>query len=292
MSWKKWLGGIGLTMLLVLLPAITALAGASANQDSQIRQRLADAQKLNQECLKCHDQHASANGSGAYVDAAEFIKSVHATLACTACHEDIRANVKHGKSGARELAKKVDLSCRKCHMDVAGVYDQSSHGKLFLAGKETALCSDCHGNHNIRKANDPKSWVYPLNSPKTCGKCHDPMYEKTYAESFHGRAVSLGSLTAATCVSCHGSHNILGPSDPKSTVNKANIPQTCAKCHLQARGNFAKGTEHAELKSQGPGASTYWTLKFFTWLTISVVTLLLIHMEMELWRRYHDIGKH
>ncbi len=297
MTWKKWALGACAALVLLMLSGMTALADTRVNLDELTKKRLAETEAINQACLKCHNQKPETAGrvpgQAPYVDPDHYRQSVHATIACTQCHEDVQPGNKPSVIvGGRELAKKVDKSCQKCHADIAKVYETSSHGKLFQEGKETALCSDCHGSHNIRKTSDPESLVYPLNSVQTCVKCHGYKYEETYEESFHGRAVHLGSLTAATCVSCHGSHGILGPEDPASSVNKANVPETCAQCHLKARPNFSNGTEHAELKPEGPGATTYWTLKFFTWLTIVVVTLLLIHVEMELWRRYQNINKH
>ena len=50
-------------------------------------------------------------------------------------------------------------------------------------------------------------------------------------DSIHGYAVSKGLLVAANCMSCHGSHNILSHKDPKSTVSRENIPNTCGACH-------------------------------------------------------------
>ncbi|MDA8442686.1 MAG: hypothetical protein M0Z55_09980, partial [Peptococcaceae bacterium] len=218
MVWKKWLAGTALILLCMLVPKVTVLADSNVNLDELTRQRLVAAQTINQACLKCHGQKQAITGDlpgqAGYVDSAKYKASMHGNIACTSCHPNIKANVKHSAPSDRELAKQVDKSCQQCHSDIAKVYANSSHGKLFLEGKETALCSDCHGSHNILKQSDPESSVYPLNSVQTCTKCHDHKFQETYAESFHGRAVSLGSLTAATCVSCHGSHAILGADDP------------------------------------------------------------------------------
>ncbi len=296
MAWKKIVLGICFLVITLVVPGTTVRADIKVNLDELTKKRLAETQKINDGCSKCHSQLSETSGrvpgQAPYIDPVSYGKSIHATIACTKCHDDVKEGTKPKiVAGERELAKKVDRNCQKCHSDIAKVYEKSSHGKLFQEGKETALCTDCHGSHNIRKTSDKQSLVYPTNSVQTCIKCHEQKYKETYEESFHGRAVHLGSQKAATCVSCHGSHAILGPTDPESSVSKANIPKTCAQCHLKARPNFANGTEHAELKPTGPGATTYWTLKFFTWLTIIVVTLLLIHIEMELWRRYQDISK-
>ena len=83
-------------------------------------------------------------------------------------------------------------------------------------------CNDCHGVHNIFPPKDPRSQVYPLNLPETCGKCHsDPkvmagvklengspiptdQYEK-FARSVHGVALlQKQDIGAPACNSCHG----------------------------------------------------------------------------------------
>lgn len=52
-----------------------------------------------------------------------------------------------------------------------------------------------------------------------------------YWTSDHGKKLKQGETDVATCVSCHGSHDILAPSDPRSSVYKQNVPATCAHCH-------------------------------------------------------------
>lgn len=296
LTWKRWILGTCLVLALVLVPGITALADTNVNLDELTKTRLAEAQRINQGCLKCHNQNSDTTGrvpgQAPYVDPTAYGKSIHSTIACTKCHDDVKEGSKPTNIvGGRELAKKVDKNCQKCHVDEAKVWEKSTHGKLFQEGKDTALCTDCHGSHNVLRTDDPESMVVGKESVETCVKCHEHKYKETYEETFHGRSVSLGSKKSATCVSCHGSHSILGPEDPASSVNKANVPNTCAKCHLNPSPGFAQATEHAEMKAQGPGATTYWTLKFFTWLTIIVFTLLIIHMEIELWRRLQHLKK-
>ena len=297
MTWKRFFSGISLLLLLILITGTEVMAATKVSTNDLVKKSLAETKKINDSCLKCHNEPANTGhvpGQAPYVDQDRFINSLHGTTACTSCHYDMQADLKKHEVivGGRELAKKVNISCQKCHLDITKVYEKSTHGLLFLEGKDTALCTDCHGSHDIRKATDKESTVNGKNSVETCVKCHEHKYKETYEESFHGRAIHLGSVKAATCVSCHGSHAILAAANPESSINKANIPKTCAQCHLKANPNFANGTEHAELKAEGPGATTYWTLKFFTWLTIIVVAMLMIHIELELYRRYQEIKRH
>jgi hypothetical protein len=41
------------------------------------------------------------------------------------------------------------------------------------------------------------------------------------------------------CIDCHGTHEILSPSDENSTVFKENLLTTCQKCHPSAQANFS-----------------------------------------------------
>ena len=49
--------------------------------------------------------------------------------------------------------------------------------------------------------------------------------------AFTGSALRAGQLAVANCASCHGVHDILPSSDPRSHVSSANLPNTCGKCH-------------------------------------------------------------
>src|SRR3954464_15240294 len=54
-----------------------------------------------------------------------------------------------------------------------------------------------------------------------------------YDHSFHAQAKQNG-VKAAACLYCHTRNGdmttILPPSDPKSTINRANIAETCGRC--------------------------------------------------------------
>ena len=78
--------------------------------------------------------------------------------------------------------------------------------------------------------------------PETCAQCHaarriitqyqlPPDVFSTYVQSFHGLALKGGNSTVANCASCHGVHDILPSSDPLSSVNPADLPKTCGRCH-------------------------------------------------------------
>jgi len=150
----------------------------------------------------------------------------------------------------------VARTCGQCHETIFAEFRQSVHGKAYLEkNKDVPVCTDCHGAHTIKGKASPTSSSYPTNIATMCLRCHDKerialnsnmpaLRGKTYFASYHGIASLKGDVTVANCASCHGSHNILKSSDPKSTVNPANIPETCGKCHPGAGVNFALAKIH------------------------------------------------
>lgn len=98
--------------------------------------------------------------------------------------------------------------------DIAGV-----HGQLGLS------CVNCH--QDLVGAEFPHAAEL---EPVDCGSCHSGV-QSTYSESVHGYSLDRGNERAPTCASCHGSHNILPSTDPRSATHKVRLPATCASCH-------------------------------------------------------------
>ena len=49
----------------------------------------------------------------------------------------------------------------------------------------------------------------------------------------HGHAlVYAGLISAPTCVSCHGGHDVKSRTDPTSPVHRNNVSEDCGKCHV------------------------------------------------------------
>lgn len=203
------------------------------------------------DCLACHADKTmqDANGKNVGVDADSFHASIHGGLSCSDCHTSIK-EYPHPE-------KPDPVKCETCHADQASAIGGSVHAKA-----SAHPCTSCHGDaHAIVPKSDPKSAVYPLNIPKTCGNCHanEAMAKKfglqnvysTYMDSIHGYAVSKeGLLVAANCMSCHGSHGILSHKDPKSATSRANIPDTCGTCHGGVKHDYFDGV-HGKAVASG-----------------------------------------
>ncbi len=130
-----------------------------------------------------------------------------------------------------------------------------------------------------------------------CGQCHEGVRltqefgiaagrATTYLDSYHGLASKLGSTVVANCSSCHGVHNILPSSDPRSTVNPAHLVETCGRCHPGASSRFVLSKVHVDAPvSRDPGSiGTMWIRSAYTLLIAFTIGGMLLH-NFLLWRR-------
>jgi cytochrome b subunit of formate dehydrogenase len=112
---------------------------------------------------------------------------------------------------------------------------------LALGNEKAATCSNCHGAHDMQKGDSPQSHVNKWNIPQTCAQCH-PDIAKSYNDSIHGAALKAGNKDAPSCTDCHGEHQILSPTDPRSRVAALNVSaQVCASCHSSVQLNQKYG---------------------------------------------------
>jgi cytochrome b subunit of formate dehydrogenase len=224
--------------------------------------------KMAETCGRCHADRALIERRKIPIPRAYelYQKSVHGravaagkpAATCNSCHEshDLQRANNPKSSIYRE---NVPKTCGQCHAQEAKVYLESIHGTAMLHGATKApVCIDCHGEHSITAVQNPNSPVSVAKVTKTCVSCHDAegITEKyglpggrlaSYTDSFHGLAARGGSVVAANCASCHGFHDIRPSEDSKSSISKANLPDTCGKCHPGAGENFAKGAVHVSV---------------------------------------------
>ena len=136
-----------------------------------------------------------------------------------------------------------DAYCLLCHSDPDRVWTLPSGETLSLYVDPTTLAHSVHGDTNPDGAlacvdchAEQSSFPHPTPNVQTirefqierfasCRTCHEKEYTSAQ-DSVHGEALRKGLLSAATCVDCHGSHDIQPPDEPRQ-----NISLTCGKCH-------------------------------------------------------------
>jgi len=235
------------------------------------------------QCVTCHADQAG-----------DYDKGVHGLARkagndsapdCALCHGSAH-EMQSPKSQAFRMA--VPDTCGMCHGEVVEQYRASVHGKALANGVTQApLCTDCHGEHKIIKHTSQASPVNAAHIRDTCASCHDNvrLTQKfglpsdrlvSFDSSFHGLASREGSQTVANCASCHGVHNILPSSDPKSTINPRNLPKTCGQCHSGAGTRFAISQVHVTEGKAEP-AMLRWVREFYLLLIPVTIGLMIMH---------------
>ena len=208
----------------------------------------------------------------------------HAAV-CTDCHGSHRLMEPTDTKSTLHW-QNIPQTCGQCHDEITEKFNASVHGRAAAKGdRDAPVCTDCHGEHEIANVKSTNSTVSAAHIPETCGQCHGAeriatRYQfsssvvDTYEKSFHGLASKLGGVAAANCASCHGVHDILPSSDPKSAVHPDNLPKTCGECHPGIGTRLAKGQMKIHLPpgaAEGKHPAVNIVSKVYFWMIICVI---------------------
>ena len=248
-------------MILILVAVISFGLGIYANETSceichsKLKGRLSQPvtqwkksihHQMGINCTNCHGGNASS----------KKIKSAHS-----------RAKGWIGKPGPIQIVK----LCGTCHANESFMkkydpnartdqlknYLTSNHGVNIMKEKDgrAATCASCHGAHDILKAMNPRSHVYPENVVDTCAKCHADKKlmadfdisgneVAAYKSSVHATALyKKHDLSAPTCNDCHGNHGAAPP-------GAASVEKVCGTCHVMNQKLFNE-SPHKEWDEMG-----------------------------------------
>lgn len=244
-------------------------------------------------CKKCHfDTYARTLESVHY----EFLKKGSASVpVCTDCHGA------HSIHDPHEKRAMMSTSCASCHVRIYASYAHSVHGMALVEehNEDVPACADCHTAHRIA---DPRTVKFHLASPETCIGCHgdEKLMERydiptavatTYLSDFHGVTAALARETdveerqlVATCVDCHGVHDIMSPRLMGADEMKARVAEVCAGCHEGAATDFpAAWLSHFRPSLQH--APLVFLVELFYKIFIPFVTVgLILQVTLHLYR--------
>lgn len=246
-------------------------------------------------CGACHEQayqeyRASVHGSG--LERSGLLT----TAVCSSCHGV------HGIYSSKDEQSplhvtRVDSTCAACHRFIKERLAKSVHGRgegLGRTAEETSpggdstrnpTCTDCHRGHDQP---DPRSARFRLESSDNCGNCHGEL-SHGYAMSLHGQLTQLGYGPAAKCSDCHGAHDILPVSDPKSRVAGDNRIQTCKQCHPEAVPNFVNYLVHADHHDAAGYPFLHYVFMAMELLLYSTFTFFGVHTALWFIRSLIDV---
>jgi predicted CXXCH cytochrome family protein len=155
---------------------------------------------------------------------------------CVDCHGGKHSIVAVDNVDSPVYPTNVAHTCQQCHgneqlmegriyqgrpigHDQYAQWNGSVHAKALQQGDTSAAtCNDCHGNHGA---------VPPQvdSVANACGTCHSKIAELFSGTQMQHRFEEVG---LPGCVTCHGNHEILEPSDEMLGMTQEAV---CAQCH-------------------------------------------------------------
>jgi hypothetical protein len=138
--------------------------------------------------------------------------------ACLSCHGQ-KGMTPYVDGSLYKQSVHGGLKCTQCHTDVKGYPHRTVH---------RVQCGSCH-------------LTGALGAPQT--QAHD------YGQSPHAQAARAG--TGPVCKTCHGTHDILPPDNPRSRIYRANMPKLCSGCHYFEYKIYSRSIHGKELLEKG-----------------------------------------
>ena len=265
------------------------------------------------DCADCHGLHTVAtsdeivagealpvmNGAcaGCHVTAAMPAGDPHAdSTSCAGCHSPHSTRAVDDPESAVAPLNQLD-GCGGCHEEARDQGRIDVHGSALSRATQEELahrasddhelpptCSTCHGSHGMGPVTDTAT-VRALVGE--CSHCHEEAAEH-YQETYHGKAVVLGSYIAATCSDCHRAHNIYPDSVPESSVHPDQLVETCGECHAESRAAFVLYQPHADHNDRDKSPQVYWAYRLMTGLLLGVFAVFGIHSALWMLRLQLD----
>jgi predicted CXXCH cytochrome family protein len=213
-------------------------------------------------CQSCH----SDIGAGGATGEGDAVQQLHARVmdnlgvhpdlsgepaTCRTCHAD-------------QAPATADAQCQSCHnlltdtlvlpsgeeipLQVHGeTIMESVHGPRTVQGTSypALQCVDCHSADDYEFPHTPVQAdtlrEYTLIKETVCQDCHEDIFARNQ-HSVHAVALAEGNLDAASCVDCHGAHDIMPPSEPRQRISN-----TCGQCHSTVHDQYATSVHGAAL---------------------------------------------
>jgi hypothetical protein len=191
---------------------------------------------------------------------------------CSMCHTRSQCDECHVREGVfwappQPMIYDAGSGCLACHGS-PNLIKSSSEGVVSfqVTGLEASAhgdlqCPECHIDFAYTDVTGPTN-VWYVNAGLSCAeqKCHDHDEQATlWRESVHGKKIGSGDLTAATCGSCHGGHDIarLDTDAAKLDLHLAG-EEMCAGCHPERWENYQDSYHGAAYKAGAEDAPACW----------------------------------
>lgn len=249
-------------------------------------------------CGTCHGNRTLAQKYGLENVYSVYMDSIHGYAVskegllvaanCMSCHGSHNI-LSHKDPRSPTNKANIAATCGSCHGGVKAQYMGGVHGKQVANGNLKApVCTDCHTAHAIL---EPTRASFQMQATPICGSCHKAQME-TYRDTFHSQLGLLGGyVQTARCWDCHGAHEVLPASDPRSPVAKANLIKTCGKCHANANASFVEYQPHANPRNRRMNPELYYIRLFMSLLLWGVLGFFSLHTLLWFLRAKYEQRK-
>jgi hypothetical protein len=183
---------------------------------------------------------------------AEPVAAPHDAVACEACHPD-----------AARQPSEVTCTAAGCHAQQAAAFDTEHRRKHWPEAR--AACASCHAGHALRAGAAARLSACEAGVDASCLECHPVGRYGAAVEEVNALAGSVhaGSRDdghcasdALTCFDCHGHHGVKGAESVDAPTVRANVAETCGRCHAAARDAFLLSVHAASLADGSDSAPT------------------------------------
>ncbi len=150
----------------------------------------------------------------------------------------------HQQTTAQETEDNYCVVCHSNGSQTFSLADGSIHSvgvDMASSVHDTLACADCHEGvsfpHN--EALPQTNRAYTVSRSVTCTNCHEEQTENL-VDGVHYTALIAGNLDSASCVDCHGGHDIQ-PVDAGILASS----EACGSCHVTTFTQY-KDSVHGE----------------------------------------------
>jgi cytochrome b subunit of formate dehydrogenase len=237
---------------------------------------------------------------GSYEDSVHgrgLTKGLVVSATCADCH-GAHSELPPDDPNSPVHADNIAATCGTCHHGIEGEFRGSIHwpdNPTADPDKEYPTCEDCHASHTIMRTENVGFRTQMMDQ---CGRCHEDE-ATTFFDTFHGKVSRLGGEVVAKCHDCHGTHDILPPSDPASMLSRDNVVETCGQCHEGSHRQFAGYLTHATHHDRETYPWLFWSFWGMTALLVGTLSFALLHsfawvirlmLNRDEWRAHKELA--
>ncbi len=208
------------------------------------------------DCFSCHDPVGESHRFHPRLALEELPEGEDTR--CTACHGGHDTVAVKDTAFAFRRNNQV-TACAACHEEESAHFAHSAHGRELLRGTEQAPdCLSCHREPDGWRNGDHLA-ERKLAEVKQCEACHvrdeavagrtvlGARFVESFSKSVHGALLLEGREDTASCVDCHGAHEMNRATIADAQTAKVHVAETCTKCHEEIGAEFESSVHAAGL---------------------------------------------